>query len=431
MRTILLFLVLATLSFTACTSENKTSPCKDNPCNLPGKNKCVENGSDFTCECNDGFVPSGAICIQTTACSPVNPCTEINKTKCTVSGDSYTCECDTGFILDGGVCKINQTSCSPNPCLEENKNVCDMYNGQVICKCNTGYKLVNGACVDENYDNPCLPVNPCTQANKTSCGKLTATTYACYCSPGYMPSGDNCVAGTWGNIYDGLGTSADSELITKLYNIVKDHTSVSYNRTKDIVPDLDSYKCKYSGASMSSSDLNVEHIWPQSYFAEMSPMVSDLHHLFAVDKIINSKRGNIHFGDVVKTDCPCETPEEPWYCDWIGDGSGAMKGKPSTNCGDYSIFQPFADTRGDVARALFYFAVRYKDEQINLSQAGGTGPHPYNHIPPYEERVLKLWSLIDPVDETEMRRNNEIEDIQHNRNPFIDRPDLIQRIKDF
>ncbi|MFZ5949748.1 MAG: endonuclease, partial [Candidatus Rifleibacteriota bacterium] len=37
----------------------------------------------------------------------------------------------------------------------------------------------------------------------------------------------------------------------------------------------------------------------------------------------------------------------------------------------------------------------------------------------------------DPVDEEEKARNDRIENIQHNRNPFVDRPDFVDQISDF
>lgn len=57
--------------------------------------------------------------------------------------------------------------------------------------------------------------------------------------------------------------------------------------------------------------------------------------------------------------------------------------------------------KGNVACALFYFAVRYETT-----------------ISPEEEASLRRWHNDDPVDQEEMDRNNGIEKIQGNRNPF-------------
>jgi endonuclease I len=44
---------------------------------------------------------------------------------------------------------------------------------------------------------------------------------------------------------------------------------------------------------------------------------------------------------------------------------------------------------------------------------------------------LKKWNEQDPVDDAEMERNNAIEKLQGNRNPFIDYPELANDITRF
>jgi endonuclease I len=48
-----------------------------------------------------------------------------------------------------------------------------------------------------------------------------------------------------------------------------------------------------------------------------------------------------------------------------------------------------------------------------------------------EEETLRQWNKEDPVDAKEMARNDRIENFQHNRNPFVDCPEFIDRISDF
>jgi deoxyribonuclease-1 len=146
--------------------------------------------------------------------------------------------------------------------------------------------------------------------------------------------------------------------------------------------------------------LNVEHTWPQSRFSgrEGATMKSDLHHLFPADSKLNQIRGNFRFGEV----------------------SDAL---PMLQCGYSQIdntggglphFEPPVVHKGNVARALFYFAVRY-----GMS------------IDPEEETNLRAWNQMDPPDDFEMQRNNAIESIQGNRNPFIDHPEYVDQIADF
>ena len=42
--------------------------------------------------------------------------------------------------------------------------------------------------------------------------------------------------------------------------------------------------------------------------------------------------------------------------------------------------------------------------------------------------MLLEWNKLDPVDALEKQRNRVCEDIQKNRNPFIDYPELADRI---
>ena len=78
------------------------------------------------------------------------------------------------------------------------------------------------------------------------------------------------------------------------------------------------------------------------------------------------------------------------------------------------IFEVRPKFRGDIARAHFYFAVRYNQP-----------------IPQDEENILRAWHHEDPVDARERKRNNEIEKVQLNRNCFVDRPDFVDLIADF
>ena len=77
-------------------------------------------------------------------------------------------------------------------------------------------------------------------------------------------------------------------------------------------------------------------------------------------------------------------------------------------------FEPPDSHKGNVARAMFYFSMRY-----NM------------RIDPVQEKFLKKWNKLDPIDAAERLRNRRIKDIQGNSNPFIDDPFLADRISDF
>jgi len=148
--------------------------------------------------------------------------------------------------------------------------------------------------------------------------------------------------------------------------------------------------------------VNTEHTWPQSKFTEAFPdetQKADLHHLFPTGAKINSQRGNYPFANVVvtrNTVCPQGKLGKP-----IGFGEGIF-------------FEPVDEHKGNVARALFYFSVRYQAPIDSL-----------------QEVFLRFWHMLDPVDDAEKVRNEEIAKYQKNRNPFIDRPELVLEILDF
>lgn len=144
--------------------------------------------------------------------------------------------------------------------------------------------------------------------------------------------------------------------------------------------------------------VNAEHTWPQSKFSrnfDKETQKSDMHHLFPTDSQMNSDRGNHNFGEVVQD-------TKKLKCE------GARLGRSAK--GDL-IFEPPQVHKGNVARALFYFSVRY--ELL---------------IPGEMEEALRKWNKEDPVDEEEARRNEEIFKLQGTRNPFIDNPDLADRL---
>jgi len=452
-----LFLLLLLVIFTSCESGSNDSVknCENNPCAnslVKHKTVCKDLGNDYTCVCEAGYIEDNekrCVADLENNCEN-NPCADTmvsHKTVCKDLGSTYTCICEAGYTeyANGTCVKDGGGVCEVDTCTEPHF-VCKEYGNSAICVCEDGYTLEDGHCAGVD---PCLD-SPCIVTHKTICGRITNEDYICYCDKGYAPDSDgNCVTASYGNYYSSISDDLkDNELIEALFQRIKDHTSISYGRTESKLGDIDGQVCAYTG--LTGLDFNVEHVWPQSYFGGNTPMVSDLHHLRLVSSYVNSKRGNVHFGDVVKTDCNpdcysncsydnncAETNSCCYFCDWDGviHSSGvqteAKKGKPTYNCSDYPVFEVMDDSKGDVARSLFYFAVRYKNQDINQSQAYLTGPDHFNHIPPYEESVLRRWHREDPVSQAEINRNNKIFAIQKNRNPFIDRPDLVDRISDF
>lgn len=160
----------------------------------------------------------------------------------------------------------------------------------------------------------------------------------------------------------------------------------------------------------SSGVVNCEHVWPQSRFSNdgtkeknrdlYTIKKSDLHHLRPAGNRINAIRANSKFGEV-------ETVSKK-TC--TGPKVGTIIGFGSID----DFFEPRDEFKGEIARAIFYFAVRYG---VKISKA--------------EEFYLRKWHKNDPVNELERQRNQMIFNVQFNRNPFVDYPQLVNKIINF
>jgi endonuclease I len=153
---------------------------------------------------------------------------------------------------------------------------------------------------------------------------------------------------------------------------------------------------------------NREHVWPNSRLGMdrvdgyERNQATDLHNLRASSVSINSSKSDRVFLD----------------------GTGIA------DIIDYG-FYPGDDHRGDVARIIFYMATAYDFLDLidnDLLLADETDHYTLEGARMGKLSVLLLWHKLDPVSDFEVARNNRIEDIQGNRNPFIDRPEFVHLI---
>lgn len=145
--------------------------------------------------------------------------------------------------------------------------------------------------------------------------------------------------------------------------------------------------------------MNAEHTWPQGFFNKAAPMKSDLHHIFPTFIGVNGMRGSEPFGEV----------SQAVYSTLSGSRLGAEG------------FEPADVVKGDVARALFYFLVRYNDRKIKDGMD-------YRDFWVDRVAMFMSWHLQDPPDAAERRRNDLIDRYQGNRNPFVDDPRLVEKV---
>ncbi|MFA6030170.1 MAG: endonuclease [Elusimicrobiota bacterium] len=154
-----------------------------------------------------------------------------------------------------------------------------------------------------------------------------------------------------------------------------------------------------NGDGYNDTGMNIEHVWPQSFFNKRLPMKSDVHHLMATFMHPNSVRGHMPFGEV--------------------QGGATYENKGGAKS-DGSVFEPPDFTKGRVARALLYFFVRYCDGDI---MAGDSSRFWGARL-----EMLLRWNREHPPTDFERRRNDLVERYQGNRNPFVDDPSLAERI---
>ena len=218
--------------------------------------------------------------------------------------------------------------------------------------------------------------------------------------------------------------------------------SAMYSRLHDLMADTMTNSVSYNGSNglqnywpytdanngsddpmlfytdVESSNFNREHVWPKSRASfYQSYGGSDLHHLRPTNTTANSTRSNYTFGNVRNVLSSYSTYSSNgkavlWYNGSYDNGNGRVEVNDNI--------------KGDVARILLYVWCRW--DQPNLFE---NDPNPV--IGPGDDandgkkvmeslETLLEWMKIDPVDTWEMSRNDQCENIQGNRNVFIDYP---------
>jgi endonuclease I len=157
---------------------------------------------------------------------------------------------------------------------------------------------------------------------------------------------------------------------------------------------------------------NREHTWPQSFFNQSLPMVTDLHALFPSDGWVNNKRSNFPYGVVSNS------------TDVFQQGSKLGSGSTYPSYSGLT-FEPIDSLKGDIARALLYFSTRYEGEDAgwgNWPMADGA------NLTADAIALLRTWHAFDPVSSKEIARNDTVYMQQGNRNPFVDFPEFVECI---
>ena len=231
-----------------------------------------------------------------------------------------------------------------------------------------------------------------------------------------------------------------------LHEIIKGHTTYSYTNFKnasiliDADPDNPGNMIRVYEGSMSEDEaltnFSREHVWAKTYgFKNTQPMYNDYHNLHPCETNLNSTRGDNYFGEVATHDSSTSIYKNSSKYSWANE---LMDG----NYIGGGYFEPKDEFKGDVARTIFYMAIRYEGDngEVDLEVDGDRNTSRYNTFDlstadgkhgDFEYLYEWATSDIDPVSDYEVNRNNVIDqNYQHNRNPFIDHPEFIIMIYD-
>lgn len=258
--------------------------------------------------------------------------------------------------------------------------------------------------------------------------------------------------------YDRIVGLCDSTLKFTLRDIIRKHTVMSYGTGSWTVfyyadRDEDGYcmdmYCddwrKFTTPGAVVSGCNVEHSFAKSWWGgSENDAYQDCYHLNPSNSNANSARSNFPLGD-----------EQIQMKGTVSlyKTAGSLKIWTVTHDSlheSFHFFEPKDEYKGDFARAYFYMATCYgrswNGQRPDLGKTGkknyigwridnkdvgsryGMQNDNYLEFQPWLAEVLLRWNRQDPVSPKELHRMDAVSDYQHNRNPFIDYPDLAEYI---
>lgn len=228
------------------------------------------------------------------------------------------------------------------------------------------------------------------------------------------------------------GVNGGAALKTALYNIIKNHKQISYGSgsestwgafyTTDAaiengqrrVLDMYSSEKRYFGSKGSAvSGMNIEHSVAKSWWGgTQNNAYCDLHHLNPSDQNANSRKSNYPLGELTSIS-------------W--DNGVTFVGKANIDGTSQNAYEPCDEYKGDFARVFMYMFTCYQDltwKYTWMNYEKST----YPTLKPWAVELLLKWHRQDPVSTKEVNRNNAVYEIQGNRNPFVDYPQLAEYV---
>ncbi|WP_350634743.1 endonuclease [Pseudoalteromonas sp. GW168-MNA-CIBAN-0100] len=366
-------------------------------------------------------------------------CTD-NSLTLTLNTDNYGSETSWAVNNNQGSAVANGSGYASNTQYDE--QIC-LTDGTYTLVINDSYG--DGMCCSTGNGSYALKQGSTTLASGASFNNTDSTAFTLSSGSGDGGGTNPTPTGYYGTAQGLSGYS----LKTELYNIIKDHNAQGYSAIWNFYDSsardtyfendnsiLDMYSEKPNGSdsynyaavsdqcgnySGEGGCYNREHSFPKSWFGgTIEPMNSDVHHIYATDGYVNSKRSNFPFGEVASAS--------------FTSTNGSKLGS-AANSLNYSgtVFEPIDEFKGDFARAYFYMATRYENVigtwQTKTTSSNAVLNGSSNQV--FENWVVAMllnWHNSDPVSQMELDRNQAAFEFQGNRNPYIDHPEFVEMI---
>ncbi len=241
------------------------------------------------------------------------------------------------------------------------------------------------------------------------------------------------------------------------YFVKYGETSPYLKKTKgfdspDLIPGAHNTEFFYTGKKSNYEIGTREHVWPCNDSAELwvhdssyeskghyvdSPNYvgggADLYHLRPCDSDINTARGDAAYVDFDETDSK--------YSPVISMSDGGSYKLKCYKRGTSKAPVEFADYvevddafKGDIARTIAYLYMHYRTNSNTPSEYRSmTGNLQLTRVLGYSStsrciEILKKWNKLDKPSAVEKHRNHVVQQIQGNRNPFVDDYTLIDKM---
>lgn len=233
--------------------------------------------------------------------------------------------------------------------------------------------------------------------------------------------------------YDNAVGKKKAELKTALHGIIKSAKVLGYgsgagktwsgfaktdvDKNGNYVDMYSSNKVPVNGTS-AGSGMNIEHSFAKSWWGGQKVQAyCDIQQLRPSNSGANSSKGS----------WPMAVVDGKKTYD-----NGVIKvGKSSSRPGgEISAWEPSDEYKGDFARIYMYMVTCYEDYASRWmgNSANQLDNNTYPVFEPWTVELLLKWCRQDPVSEWEIQRNDKVYDIQGNRNPFVDYPELAEYV---